>query len=115
MIFVMLAIGRGSFTWRASRICPVSRSASSAARALSSGATVASAGVESLLGNGERLPCGGTGVGGGPAAPVATPETSAIGASSAATTIAAASARARTSGLTRRTGGPAARSAAAPA
>jgi hypothetical protein len=44
---------------------PVVRSARSADRALSGGATVGSAGVVSDLGNGDRLPCGGTGVGGG--------------------------------------------------
>jgi len=44
---------------------PVVRSARSADRTLSAGATVGSAGVASDLGNGDRLPCGGTGVGGG--------------------------------------------------
>jgi hypothetical protein len=44
---------------------PVVRSARSADRALIDGATVGSAGVVSDLGNGDRLPCGGTGVGGG--------------------------------------------------
>jgi len=44
---------------------PVVSSARTADRALIAGATVGSAGVASDLGKGERLPCGGTGVGGG--------------------------------------------------
>src|SRR5438552_14871482 len=65
MSFVRLAIGTGSSGAFSAMTWPVARSARSADRALSAGATVGSAGVLSDLGNGDRLPCGGTGVGGG--------------------------------------------------
>src|SRR5439155_5928339 len=63
--FVRLAIGTGRSGAFSSKTSPVVRSARSADRAVSAGEAVGSAGVVSDLGNGERLPCGGTGVGGG--------------------------------------------------
>src|SRR6476619_4547989 len=65
MIFVRLAIGTGWSAAFSSMTSPDVRSARTADRAVSVGATVASVGVVSDVGNGDRLPCGGTGVGGG--------------------------------------------------
>ena len=65
MIFVRLAIGTGWSGAFSSRTWPDVSSARRADRAVSVGATVGSAGVASVIGKGDRLPCGGTGVGGG--------------------------------------------------
>ena len=73
MTLVRLAIGRRASGALAYINLPVSRSASTAATAVTSGVAVRSFGVARTDGNGEREPCGGTGVGGGPLAAVANP------------------------------------------
>src|SRR5436309_2773250 len=90
MILVRLAIGTGASGAFASITTPVDRSARRAEWARRVGARTAFAGVASVVGNGERLPWGGTGVGGGPADPGAAREVSATGPAASAMTTPAA-------------------------
>ena len=65
MIFVMLAMGRGSVVPCSNNTRPESRSAKAAAAACTLGSSVEGGGVSSAVGYGDGEPSGGTGVGGG--------------------------------------------------
>src|SRR5262245_40934726 len=115
MIFVRLAIGTARSGAFASMSVPAVRSAKIADRAPTAGGRIASWGVASAVGNGERLPFGGTGVGGGVAALGAASDVSATGPATSAATTPAATRRRRTRVLTRRRGGRAVRCGGGPA
>src|SRR5262245_40805880 len=115
MTFVRLAMGTGRSGALASIRVPVAASARSADRASIAGARIAFAGVARAVGNGERLPFGGTGVGGGTLLDGAATEGRAAGPAAITATVTAATMRRRPSGLTPKSDGRGARCAAGPA